>query len=207
MRLSVTALKLLTSLSLLAPVSSASSKRGLVYIHNDDHPKDDQIYVEPNSELTWYYNYENTPTDAYGGIDQSEFEFVPMMWGEYNSDVEDTSFLTSIQELTKRREIKHVLGFNEPDGQVQWGGSDMSTEDAAKIWVRNIEPLKELDIKLGLPCVLPGVDGKAWLEEFLEKCAEELGDSDRNCTFDFVPVHWYDNFEGFASHIGERVVM
>lgn len=24
-----------------------------------------------------------------------------------------------------------------------------------------------------------------------------------NCTIDFIPVHWYGNFEGFASHIGQ----
>uniref|UniRef100_L2FNZ9 F5 8 type c domain protein n=1 Tax=Colletotrichum fructicola (strain Nara gc5) TaxID=1213859 RepID=L2FNZ9_COLFN len=26
----------------------------------------------------------------------------------------------------------------------------------------------------------------------------------KNCTYDFLPVHWYDNFAGLASHIGER---
>jgi hypothetical protein len=29
------------------------------------------------------------------------------------------------------------------------------------------------------------------------------GQEKRNCTYDFVPLHWYGDFQGLASHIGE----
>lgn len=48
---------------------------------------------------------------------------------------------------------------------------------------------------MGAPGISGSQTGKAWLKEFFGAC--------KNCTVDFIPIHWYGNFEGFASFIGE----
>src|SRR4051812_33946666 len=71
-----------------------SSKRGLVFVPSDKHPSDNQIWVESGSDLTWYYNYVVQPSPAFASQSQSDFEFVPMLWG-----TSDTSFLSEIQTM------------------------------------------------------------------------------------------------------------
>ncbi|KAJ4011387.1 hypothetical protein NW752_007077 [Fusarium irregulare] len=182
-------------------------KRGLCFVHNKKEPQDDKIWVQNGSDLTWYYNYEDQPTDLYKNIPQDQFEFVPMMWG-VGSDSSDTTFLENVKGLINDGiNITHVLGFNEPDAGNDVGGSNLEPKVAAEAWVANFEPLGKMGIKLGLPACTGGWDGMPWLRQFLGNCTEikSQGGPRRNCTWDFLPVHWYDNFEGLASHIGERL--
>ncbi|KAK7403803.1 hypothetical protein QQX98_010445 [Neonectria punicea] len=187
--------------------ADGSDKRGLCFVPNKEHPEDNQIWVQPGSDLTWYYNYQESPSSAYSNLSQEEFEFVPMMWGVGNNP-SDTSFLKSVRSLIEGgTNITHVLGFNEPDAQADWGGSNVDPETAAKAWVANFEPLGKMGVKLGLPAVTGGWDGLPWLEQFLGNCSEIVSEetgATTNCTWDFLPIHWYDNFEGLASHIGSR---
>lgn len=97
------------------------------------------------------------------------------------------------------RNVTHVLAYNEPDGTVATGGSQISPSAAAANWISQVEPLRELGIKTGAPAVTGGTQGFTWLSSFFDACAS-LG---TNCTVDFIPVHWYGNFEGLASHIGQ----
>ena len=190
----------------LASATGSTDKRGLVFVTSNDHPKDNQIWVQPGSEIKWYYNYADLPSPIYSDLTQEEFEFVPMMWG-VSSNPEDTSFYDSVNSQIKGgRNITHVLGFNEPNAKSDWGGSDVSPDVAAQAWVANFEPLGEMGVKLGLPACMGSYDSLPWLKNFLGNCSEILSkDGDKkNCTWDFLPVHWYDNFEGLASHIGER---
>ncbi|KAH7031438.1 glycosyl hydrolase catalytic core-domain-containing protein [Microdochium trichocladiopsis] len=104
--------------------------------------------------------------------------------------------------------ISHVLSFNEPDGPYNTGGSNMQPSKAAEAWVRNIVPLQAMGIKVGLPACTGGRGGIPWLQQFLGNCSQVLtsstgGGETKNCTYDFIPLHWYGNFEGMASHIGE----
>jgi hypothetical protein len=183
-------------LSLLPLVTSTtSSKRGLVYVPSQKHPTDDNIWVEQGSDLTWYYNYGYQPSAAYNG---KNLEFVPMLWGASDGDT-STTFLDSVTEQVKNgANIKYVLAFNEPDGQSSTGGSGIPADLAAQTWIRQIEPLKKLGIKLGGPAVTGGANGWVWLQQFFQQCAG-------NCTVDFLPLHWYGNFEGLASHIGNAI--
>ncbi|KAL9070929.1 MAG: hypothetical protein Q9161_004571 [Pseudevernia consocians] len=88
-----------------------------------------------------------------------------------------STFLSDVQSQIKAgANITYVLGFNEPDGDSSTGGSAIPAETAAQIWMQQIEPLAKQGVKLGAPA----------------------------CT-DFIPVHWYGNFQGLASHIGEYV--
>lgn len=189
-----------------AAAGESSSKRGLVFVPNDEYPKDNKIWVQSGSDLTWYYNYQDTPSPSYTDLSQDDFEFVPMMWG-VGANLDDTSFLDKVKSLMDGgTNITHVLGFNEPDGTTDTGGSGIQPSDAAQAWVANFEPLGKLGVKLGLPACTGGWSSMPWLEQFLSNCSALISTDDdtKNCTWDYLPVHWYDNFAGLASHIGER---
>ncbi|KAI0880602.1 glycoside hydrolase family 128 protein [Annulohypoxylon maeteangense] len=190
----------LAAVASLAVAQTRSSKRGLVFVPNPNSPQDNKIWVQSGSDLTWYYNYGSTPSPAFDDVSQDEFEFVPMLWGAIN----DTSFLDSVQgQMDSGRHITHVLGFNEPDTQY-YGGSNIQPSEAADVWVKNIAPLADRGVKLGLPACTGGWGGIPWLQQFLGNCSELIstGDDKKNCTYDFVAIHWYGNFEGLASHMG-----
>jgi hypothetical protein len=191
----------------LGASATRSSKRGLVFTPNKAWPEDNSKWVQSGSDLTWYYNYQEIPSPAFAGVSQSKFEFVPMMWG-LNTNLDDTSFLTSVKNLIKTGvAIAHVMAFNEPDGPTMYGGSDIKPSSAARAWVANFIPLQEMGIKVGLPACTGGSGGLPWLKQFLGNCSALIstGGTQKNCTYDFLPIHWYDNFGGLASHIGERV--
>lgn len=196
---------LIASLAVLSS-AAANHKRGLCFVPNPNYPNDNKIWVQSGSDLAWYYNYQSLPSIAYAGLSQERFEFVPMMWG-VGSDASDTKFLHDVKALINSgTNITHVMGFNEPDATSAVGGSNVKPADAAQAWVANFEPLGRMGVKLGLPACTGGWGSLPWLKQFLGNCSELISTSGetKNCTWDFLPIHWYDNFEGLASHIGER---
>lgn len=179
-------------------ICGSSPKRGLIYIPNAATPEDDAIWVKPDAKLTWYYTYNDRPVPQYSGL-----EFVPMMWGMGNN-LDDTSFRDSIvRQIEGGQKIEHVLAFNEPDLRIDWGGSDLLPAKAARGYIANFVPLHERGIKVGLPAVSGAGWGITWLREFVGNCTEIL--HGQKCPFDFVPVHWYDNYGGLVSHIEEAI--
>lgn len=192
----------------LAGLASAagSGKRGLVFTPNPQYPQDNKLWVQPGSDLTWYYNYGNKPSPVYADIAQDKFEFVPMMWG-IGPNPKDDSWLQDVKSMiSDGRNISHALAFNEPDGTADTGGSNIEPHKAAQAWVANFEPLAKMGVRLGLPAMTGAPSGLVWLKQFLGNCSELVSDggNKKNCTWDVLPVHWYDNFAGLASHIGER---
>ncbi|KAK0363743.1 hypothetical protein LTR91_001832 [Friedmanniomyces endolithicus] len=177
----------------LALAQTTSSKRGLCYVNSTYSNTDDPIWDGGGSDLTWYYNYGYTPTS---GIDGTKLQYIPMLWGPPPSNT-DMTFYNNVKSLiASGTQIKYVLGFNEPDGCIS-GGSCMDAQTAAETWIREIEPLKkEHGILLGAPAVTGSPTGFTWLQNFFTACAG-------NCSADFIPVHWYGNFEGLASHVGQ----
>ncbi|EMC95721.1 glycoside hydrolase family 128 protein [Baudoinia panamericana UAMH 10762] len=170
-----------------------SSKRGLCYVASSHSSSDDSIWTSSGSDLTWYYNYQASPTSSISG---SSLQFVPMQWGAPTSDTDMTFFNTVQGLINGGQKIPYVLGFNEPDGCVS-GGSCISAQLAAQTWIREVEPLKkQYGVRLGAPAVTGSPMGFVWLQSFFTACAG-------NCTPDFIPVHFYGSFEGLASHIGQ----
>ncbi|MCJ1406107.1 hypothetical protein MMC19_000172 [Ptychographa xylographoides] len=174
---------------------SRSAKRGLVYIPNANTPQDNSIWDSSTSDLTWYYNYGPSPSPNFDGA-ASTFQFVPMLFGAPASS-SDTTFLTTVQsQLSAGTNVSHILTFNEPDGTTATGGSDVSADLAASTWMTNVEPLKAQGVKLGAPAVTGAQTGFTWLQNFFTACAGK-------CSADFIPIHWYGDFQGLASHIGQ----
>lgn len=172
---------------------TSSPKRGLVYVPSEKYPLDDHFWTSPTSDLTWYYNYGSKPSAAFDN--STKLEFVPMLWGAPSS-TSDNTFLNDVTGLIKGgTNISYVLTFNEPDGGDN-GGSKVDPTVAAQTWMREVEPLKKMGVKLGAPAVTGAPSGFTWLQKFFTACAG-------NCSADFIPVHWYGNFEGLASHVGQ----
>jgi hypothetical protein len=194
MLLSSTLLLLAASAVSAETTVARSAKRGLVFVPSAKHPSDNQIWVSGTSDLTWYYNYQVQPSPAYSNRTQEEFEFVPMLW------TTSTTFYASIQSLiSSGRNITHILTYNEPDGTSSTGGSNIKPAVAAANWISQVEPLRKLGVKVSAPAVTGSPGGFTWLASFFSACAAQ----GTNCTADFFPVHWYGNFEGLASHLGE----
>ncbi|KAF1985375.1 glycoside hydrolase family 128 protein, partial [Aulographum hederae CBS 113979] len=172
-----------------------SNKRGLVYVPSSKHPTDDRIWTQAGSDLSWYYNYGAEPSAAYLN---SNMEFVPMLWGASDGDT-GTAFLDTVTGLIESgTNISYVLAFNEPDGDPSTGGSAIPADLAAATWIREIEPLKKLGVKLCAPGTTGAPAGFTWLENFFKECRGR-------CSASCMPVHWYGNFEGLASHVGQKM--
>lgn len=77
----------------------SSPKRGLVYVPSAKHPQDDAYWDSASSDLTWYYNYEQTPSPAFDN--SAKLEFVPMLWGVPGTGNNYGSFLTDVQAQIK----------------------------------------------------------------------------------------------------------
>lgn len=170
---------------------TTSPKRGLIFIPNADTPQDNSIWTRAGSDLTWYYNYQPNPSPALAG---SSLQFVPMLFTA-TATTSGTVFLDSVKSLISGgANVSHVLSFNEPDGTTNTGGSNISPQVAAAAWQRELEPLRKLGVKVGAPAVTGSPGGFTWLSDFFSAC---------NCTADFIPIHWYGNFEGLASHMGQ----
>lgn len=95
-----------------------------------------------------------------------------------------------------------MLGYNEPDGCTS-GGSCIDPTQAAIAWVKQMEPMrKDLGIQLGGPACTGASSGFTWLQSFHSACAA-LHANGTGCEMDFLPIHWYGNFDGLASHLGQ----
>lgn len=171
---------------------SKGSKRGLVYISepNGYNTYDDPVWVQGGSDLNWYYNYAYTPTPSYASYPQ--LQYVPMLWGDYNS----TFTQTVISMIQMGVNVSHVMSFNEPDGTFSTGGSQVSPQRAAARWATDIAPLGAYGVQLGAPAVAGNEGGFQWLQQFFTYC-------NGSCNASFISVHWYGNFQGLASKLGQ----
>jgi len=174
--------------------AATSSKRGLVYIPPvpAKYAADVDYFVNASSDLTWYYNYHDTPTAS---ISNTKLSFVPMLWGA-NVSFPGTGFYNSVKsQLDAGANITTVLAFNEPDG-CDSGGSCLDAQLAATVWIAQIEPLKKLGIKVGSPAVTGANNGFKWMANWFAAC-------NGGCNPDFIAAHWYGDFQGMTSHLGQ----
>ena len=179
--------------SLACPVGfdpSLNSKRGLVYVSDGFNSQDDHIWVEEGSDLNWYYNYMYTPTPSY--VNCPQLQYVPMLFGDFDSNFTQTI----IDMIQSGINVSYILSFNEPDGTFATGGSQIAPPAAAARWMSDIAPLGAYGIQLGAPAVTGSQGGFQWLQEFFTAC-------NGSCNATFVPIHWYGNFQGLASEIGQ----
>jgi hypothetical protein len=80
------------------------------------------------------------------------------------------------------------------------GGSDISPSDAAHYYISNIQPLRR-DLQVSLPSTSGSGGGIDWLREFNTSCHKI--NPGRGCQADFIATHWYGDFAGMASWLGQ----
>lgn len=190
MRSSFTTSALLALPLAFAQQATTSPKRGLAHVGDDIQASDNRPFDASDSGLTWYYNWAPTPS---ADLNQN-LQFVPMLWGSGNSE----NFYTTVKRsIDDGANVTWVLGFNEPDGcSGVYGASCLDATTAAQIWIDQIEPLREDGVSLGGPAVTSAPDGFNWLRAFFTACAGQ-------CHPDFLPIHFYGNFQGLADHVGQ----
>ncbi|KAF9524085.1 glycosyl hydrolase catalytic core-domain-containing protein [Crepidotus variabilis] len=156
------------SLFSLVAAGSKNSKRGLCFAAGDT-PGDIINANQSSSVVSWQYNWNSLPP-AY--LATSNIKYIPMQWG--------SSGIESFAEQVKAQGADTILAFNEPDFVNE---ANMQPDEAAKLWMQYLQPLKSQGIRLGGPAVSASSTGKPWLSAFLAACDK--------CTIDFIPLHWY----------------
>ncbi len=118
---------------------------------------------------SWYYGWSlNRP--SFGAM-----QYVPMTWGK------GSATLSIVNYLNARKDIDHLLSFNEPDGVKQ---SNISVDTA----IARYKIMMQTGLRLGSPATTQGqVMGEGrWLSTFMATAkAQQL-------RVDFIPLHWYD---------------
>jgi hypothetical protein len=183
------------AIGLLASQVHGLSKKGIAYIpygYGDDY----NLLLSSRSPLDWYYTWypDPAPADTFYGNKSSSIEFVPTLKSLQN--ITD-AVLHSLPNVTTS---KYLFTFNEPDGTVESGGSDLSPQDAARVYIDKIVPLRSR-FQLSHPAVTGSERGMKWLKDFNAACWSI--DPKNGCPLDFVVVHWYGDFLGMTSWIGQ----
>jgi hypothetical protein len=153
-----------------------STKRGLCWPWNN--PASSFAFFSP-SAIPWLYNWELWDPRVNGTY--ASAEYVPMVRTATDAPTVPAYFSTCY--------ATHLLGFNEPDLPVASGGTYISPYNASVLWKQYIQPVKTLcNTSLGAPAVTNAIAsgwGTDWLNQFFSNCTAP------NCTFDFIPFHWY----------------
>ncbi len=121
-------------------------------------------------DAQWFYGW---------SVNRSSFatqQFVPMTWGKTTATDEKATYLIA------RKDIDHLLSFNEPDNKKQSNIEDFDTA------VARYKIMQKTGLRLGSPATTQGQafgDGK-WLTQFMAKAMQE------KVRVDYVALHWYD---------------
>ena len=127
----------------VATVEAVRSKRGLIVLDVAGEQTDLSKYLD-SPLLKWVYNYSPQPAAPGNGYPYGNMSFVPMLWGETNSN-------TFLSVVKAGQQYDAILTFNEPDMPQSVGGSQLSVDQAISIWKTQIQPLENSGYKLGSP--------------------------------------------------------
>lgn len=181
----------LALVTLTIPSATASSKRGLSII-TDSKSADWSLVTE--SSISWYWNWSPDPANS---TLVSGLEFIPQIHDISNLDAD----ITQVKTLT---DSTHLMTFNEPDGSTSSGGTGISADDAAKAYIDSILPLRKSNggqFLISHPAVTGSSQGLSWLSDFNTSCYKL--EPKTGCPQDFITAHWYGDFEGLASWVGQ----
>lgn len=174
---------------------SNSSKRGITY-QATSNDNDYNIFISRSSVLTWYYNWSPYPVSEPSSF--SRLSFAPLLHGLSNLQ-------SNIRQLRNLPSTStHLLSFNEPDGSLQSGGSDVQPPAAAAAYVQYINPLSVQNggrWQISWPSTTGTYNGLQWLRAFNESCFKL--NRTHGCVHDFVATHFYGDFPALASWLGQ----
>ena len=152
-----------------ADAATLTTKRGLGAGAGGPHPQFFNYTKYQLLNVSWYYDWGVRPTPLI-----VDLPFTPMFWSAF--------CLTNVSSPkcgTPPAGSTHVLGFNEPDLDVQ---SNMTVEQALAAWPLLVAESKRLGGALiGSPAMARD-PVTTWLPEFMA----QVGD-----TVNFTTLHWY----------------
>lgn len=131
----------------------------------------------------WYYTWSLYASKAAGFI--TGLPFTPMFWNDLclldpnNTNFEKYCCASDETCGMPPRGATHVLGFNEPDLDVQ---SNMSVERALASWPVLVARSKSIGAAVGSPAMAGDPVGGAWMQEFMGNVSESVN---------FTTLHWY----------------
>lgn len=134
-------------------------------------------------KASWYYTW------ARSGKGSSEaLEFVPMIKGRINLTAK------TFQTIRGQKNIKHLLGYNEPERKKQ---GNLSVAEGLKHWPKLVKLAEEKNLRLGSPAVSSDQAGLSWLAEFMK------GAKRQKLHIDFLAIHWYGgtNIKEFEKYL------
>ncbi|KAI1174735.1 glycosyl hydrolase catalytic core-domain-containing protein [Nemania sp. FL0916] len=197
MKNTLAAAGILAAGAVIAQNNNLTSKRGMSYPgSSDSHSQDYALLLSSASPIDWYFTWSPAPapSDIFPSGASSRVEFVPALPSTEDLD-SNIRALDSLPESSK-----HLFTFNEPDGSTDSGGSDISPEDAAKAYIEKIVPLRDR-FQISHPSVTGSQRGLDWLKDFNASCWDI--DAENGCPADFVTAHFYGDFAGLASYLGQ----
>ncbi|HEX7367150.1 MAG TPA: glycosyl hydrolase [Pelobium sp.] len=118
---------------------------------------------------SWYYNW------GLAAASTNTKTYVPMTWGK------GATSTTNITGFMQRKDIDHLLAFNEPDNAKQ---SNITVQAA----IESYKALLQTGLRIGSPAVEQNNSSGAdkWLTDFMSAAATQ------HLRVDFIALHWYD---------------
>jgi len=177
--------------------TNSHSKFGAAWPNGNWPTPSDPDYIGNyiGKRTAWYYTWSPFPV---GSGDSLGLEFVPMLWGP--KQVGDWY----AQQPSWPSTVKNALFFNEPNEGSQ---CNMSPGDSVSYWMNEMVPLRAKGISLGSAATTSAPSGLQWILDFKQACVG-AGNSDADCTPDFVPIHWYDvtpeNFQQYVQNFHDK---
>lgn len=152
------------------------SKKGVAFT--------DSNVVKQFTNATWYYGWSiNRP--SFGAMN-----FIPMTWGKSSATTDFVNYLAD------RKDVNHLLSFNEPDNP---GQSNIPSIDTA---IARYRIMMQTGLRLGSPAVEQNnalVAGK-WLPMFMDSARA------KKLRVDYICLHWYDWGNENSNTGGDTVV-
>lgn len=196
--------------------TTAPSKRGICY----NSFSQQEIDVLEKSNVSWGYNwYQSSGSERIGP--EQNIEFMPMIWGA-GEDFDDMVKRTR-EYLSEHKNVRCILGFNEPMMKGQYGGCDLTPKEAAKKWPVLEKIAADFDVLLAGPALTWGFeplsDGKIygapeeWMDEFIRQYKKM--NRKREPRFDFLVLHSYMDYPSavmwfcstYAARYGKKVML
>ncbi|MCR5218274.1 glycosyl hydrolase [Treponema sp.] len=188
---------------------SLSSKRGLCY---NSLSEKERSCLE-NSNVSWGYNWYQNPGDSGLGPEKA-VDFLPMIWGG-GEDFEDMIKRTE-EYLFTHKNVKCILGFNEPMMKKQYGGCELTPAEAAEKWPQLESLALKFNTKLASPALTWGFeplsDGivygspEMWMDTFIEEYKKL--NKGKEPHYDYLALHSYMDYPSavmwFCSTYGSR---
>jgi Glycosyl hydrolase catalytic core len=137
------------------------NKKGVAFVDSN---------VVKQFDASWYYGWSlNRP--SFGAIN-----YIPMTWGRTSASIENVNYLAA------RKDVNHLLSFNEPDNARQ---SNIPNFDTA---IARYRLMMQTGLRLGSPAVEQGnaLTPGRWLPIFMDSARA------KKLRVDFICLHWYD---------------